>query len=183
MKLELFIDPGVNSSGLVLFASDDSTCFCITYKTVTTKKTDKPNQAVRMADNAAKVIERLLPVISPKSDYTLDLIYEEPNLSGRFLSRSQRTMDLYIGALQALLYTKFNCRSFTPVHPMTLKSFYSAARTDKLDMALKAGQFLPEDAQEYLTLAIENEEFDVTDAFSLAGRHYAIQKGLTYESE
>jgi len=177
ININIYIDPGVNATGLVAIADD----LCLISKTLVTKKTDKPNQAVRMADNVIKELERIIPLVSPMGDHIIRLVYEEPNLSGRFLSRSQRTMDTYIGALQGLLYQRFDCKSFTPVHPMTLKSFYKAARTDKLDMALKAGQFLPLNAQEALTEAIENEEFDVTDAFALAARDYAIKKGLVYE--
>ena len=170
-KLILFVDPGVNSSGMVLMEDNK----LILSKTIETKKGVKPNQLVNMAWQIATTINKACWGDTPELSL---LVYEEPNLSGRFLSRSQRTMDRFIGALMYAVNDRGGCLEFVGVHPMTLKAFYGAARTDKLDMAIKAGGLLPPDFQEALLEAIEKEEFDTTDAFALAGRYFALQKGI-----
>lgn len=164
MKI-LFIDPGVNSAGVVLYEGSQ----CILARPIVTTKLAKPTQFCAMA-SAIRV------AVASKIDKVDLTVYEEPNLSGRFLSRSQRTMDRFIGALHQEISQHLHCKDFIGIHPMTLKAFFQATKTDKLDMAIKAGQMLPAQSQEILAEAIRTEAFDVTDAFALAAKYFQENK-------
>jgi Holliday junction resolvasome RuvABC endonuclease subunit len=155
MTARAFVDPGTTSCGYVIL--DDRKFIA---SGVVTASTKQKNRHLWMA---TQVTNRMNPWLITA------LVCEEPKLSGRFQSRGQSTMDRFIGALQALCYERQDTSEFVYVHPMTLKAYYKAARTDKLDMALKVGEILDESCHEALAAAIEAERFDETDAFAIAG--------------
>lgn len=141
MSSLLAVDPGSNKMGLAFFIDNK----LVATKTLTTDKQTPLERRLDIADKLGVFIQTVDIVIS-----------EEPLLLGRNNNGMQRMLG-YIEFITGGL-VKF-------VHPMTLKAFIESGSSDKLEMALAAGEKLhSEEEKEILAKAITNEAFDETDA-------------------
>lgn len=140
----LAIDPGSNKLGYAIFNNEE--LIELGHFKSTTETPLK--RRLQMADELAKTLD------------SYDLIAcEEPTLQGR----NNIGMNRLLGYIEYLAHQSILDVSF--VHPMTLKKFTGNGSSEKLDMALAAGNMLKTDKEkELLAMAIEKEDFDATDA-------------------
>lgn len=140
----LAIDPGSNKCGIAEFEG----CTLKSTFTLVTKHTNPLEKRLDISWQLEELIKTADQVIS-----------EEPLLLGRNNNGMQRLL----GCIEFLAHESTIPLKF--VHPMTLKKFMGAGTSDKLDMALAAGEMLKtEPEQELLAGAITREAWDETDA-------------------
>ena len=136
----LAIDPGSNSMGVALFEAGRLVA-------ATSLKSDKISPLERRLDMAHKIKD----VVDISHKFTS----EEPLLLGRNNNGMQRLL----GYIELITEGKVEM-----IHPMTLKKIMGSGSSDKLDMALAAGDMLTDTEQEIMAKLIANEDFDATDA-------------------
>jgi Holliday junction resolvasome RuvABC endonuclease subunit len=141
MKLTA-IDPGSNKCGLAFFKDGK----LVSTKTLETKA---KTPIARRLEVAAKLqYEDLSSAVS-----------EEPLLMGRNNNYMQRLL----GMIELLTLGEVKW-----VHPMSVKSFCGSGKSDKLDVALAAGEMLEsEEEKEKLAQIIEREAWDESDAVAV----------------
>lgn len=147
------IDPGSNKCGIATFR------FGVLSSTETLLSNEKTPLERRL--DMAYQLEELIKTADR-------VISEEPLLLGRNNNGMQRLL----GYIEFLASESFIPLQF--VHPMTLKKFMGAGSSDKLDMALAAGEMLKTSfEQELLAGAITREAWDETDAVCVGLYHLA----------
>lgn len=141
MSSLLAIDPGSNKLGLAFFINNA----LVATKTLTTDKTTPIDRRLDIADKLAVFMDTVDKIAS-----------EEPFLQGQNNNGMQRLL----GCIELLTNGKVKM-----VHPMTLKAFMASGSSDKLEMALAAGEKVSTDAEkEVIADAIAREAWDETDA-------------------
>lgn len=141
MSSLLAIDPGSNKLGLAFFIESK----LVATKTLTTDKETPLTRRLDIADKLSVFVETV--------DNTAS---EEPLLLGR----NNNFMQRLLGYIELLTKGKVKM-----IHPMRLKKFMGSGSSDKLEMALAAGQMLrTEEEQEILANAIVREAWDETDS-------------------
>lgn len=131
---------------------------------IASKSVKRPEKEHRIARSV-----EMLSALTQSMALANEVVCEEPKLSGRFQSKGQSTIDRLLGMIE---YSAYQCGSTVNyLHPMTIKSYFGAVKTDKLDMALKAGEYLDESEQSIMADAISREAYDETDAICIGLVH------------
>lgn len=149
------IDPGSNKSGVAIFKDG-----ALVHATTINAKQSLSLQLKRvmLAADVFFHIDSLFDTfkIDPNQFDTYQVVSEEPFLQGK----SNTSMQRYLGNLEEMFVGRINY-----IHPMTIKKFMGSGDSDKLSMALAAGEMLKTEAeQEVLAKAINEEAYDATDA-------------------
>jgi hypothetical protein len=137
----LAIDPGSNNCGVAFFSSGT----LLAARTISSFKTTPLERRLDIAYKLDSFFDSVDKVAS-----------EEPCLLGK----NNNGMNRLLGYIEYLTQGKVQF-----IHPMTLKKFMGSGSSDKLEMALAAGEMLKtETEQEILAKLITAEDFDATDA-------------------